>query len=164
MSTSLQALEAVLRNETELHASLLEAAEAKRNAIIDGDIDAMETVLKAEEQLIGLVEEAEVIRQDLVRSLQEELQIEQEPVKMSMILACIGEAGATLAKVHEELRAVLDKLRYRSRQNAELLKASMEHVNAFLHLVAQASANNASLYNKKGQRGAGNLGLLDHRA
>lgn len=140
MNEALTTLESVLIRETELHAALLRESEAKRDAIIQGDLDAMEATLDRERELVVLVEAAEVDRVQAVEAVREWMGL-AEPVKLSDIIAAAPATQAgSLRRVHAALKDVIEKLRYRSRQNAELMKASMEHVEGFLRAIAEACA------------------------
>lgn len=149
MQRYIDALEQIIRNESALHAKLLEAAEAKRQAVIAGDVAVMESTLTTEYDLVEQVEAQEQTRLQLVEKMAGFLAITDRPVTMDMLLAKLPEEKTTtLREARAELRALLNKLRIRTRQNAELLKASMEHVNAFMELIAHAGEVRS--YSRKG--------------
>lgn len=149
MQRSIDALEQIIRNESALHAKLLAAAEAKRQAIIAGDVAVMESTLNDEYDLVEQVEAQEKTRLQLVEKMAGFLEIAARPVTMDMLLAKLPEANTeTLRAARAELRDLLNKLRIRTRQNAELLKASMEHVNSFMELIAHAGE--VRTYSRKG--------------
>lgn len=161
MDSPLQTLETVMRDHVRLHTDLLEAAERKRDAIIHGDIELMERTLAAEYELIRQVEAAEVMRTTLMEQIRTEWALEENPLRMRTILEhAPAEVRQPLAELHGELRGLLDRLRYRSRQNAELLQASMEHVNAFLRLVQDATRQNPT-YGREGQREGASRSLIN---
>lgn len=161
MEPPLQTLETVMHDHIRLHTELLDAAGRKRDAIITGDIDLMERTLATEYELIRQVESAETLRTVLVEQLRAEWGLDEEPLRMRTILEHAPEAAReVLGGLHEELRDLLDRLRYRSRQNAELLQASMEHVNAFLRLVQDATRQNPT-YGREGQREGASRSLIN---
>ena len=53
--------------------------------------------------------------------------------------------------------------RFKDRINAELLRASLEHVDAFLRSVREASGATSS-YNPRGKSQSGGRSLIDHNA
>ena len=135
----LESLASVLRHEIDLHEALFAAAEEKRLAIIAGDLSRMEQLLVEEHQVIDQVRVAEEKRQGLTLTACEELGL---PVRGTR-LAAIAEVapaphGETLRGIHNTLRELIDRLRYRNRQNAELLSASLSHVDAFMQAVGEA--------------------------
>lgn len=164
MKTTLNDLEAVLRREADLHARLLVAAEGKREAIIKGDLPGMEALLATEQDMLRQVEDAEVERQRLTQAARHALGLAGDDPKLAAIIQAAPEPhSARLAQVRTQLRDVLDEFRFRTRQNGELLKASIEHVEAFLRLVAEAARPGAG-YGQKGKKVAGSLRLLDRSA
>jgi len=164
MSATLTELEEVLRREVDLHQELLEAAEGKRTAIILGDLKGLEDLLQRENRLIAGVEAEEAKRAGLIAAARTEFDLQEDPVRMQAIIARAPEPHAErLQRVRERLRETLDALRYRTRQNAELLRASIAHVDGFLHMVAQAGSPEA-LYGRDGRRKTGEFSLLDRSA
>lgn len=163
MDEKIAQLTIVLKNETLLHQQLLEAAEQKRLAIIAGDVTAMEKTLVVEYDLLEKVHVAEKERLLLVNDLSAQLLIEITPITISAILEKIpAERGADLSTARQELKTVLEKLRIRTRQNAELLQASMDHVNSFLTMIS--NAGNVQTYNRKGTCSRAPIRLLDRQA
>ena len=149
MQRYIDALEQIIRSESGLHAKLLEAAEAKRQAVINGDVAVMESTLETEYDLVEQVEAQEKTRIQLVEKMAGFLEIADRPVTMDMLLGKLPEKNTeSLREARQELRSLLGRLRIRTRQNAELLKASMEHVNAFMELIAHAGE--VRTYSRKG--------------
>lgn len=165
MDKQLTTLLALFNQLVQLHAALLAEAELKRTAIIEGDIVGMENILERENALIMGVESAEVTRSTLMEELAADLKVTKRPLTVSMLLERLPRSPDTLslAQAKDKLKSVLEKLRFRSRQNEELLKASIEHVKGFLKMISEASTVNKT-YNHKGTTGRGNLRLLDRTA
>ncbi len=165
MEDQLVSLVKVITLLGQLHGKLLEEAELKRKAIIEGDIVLMEEILTREQDLISNVEKAEDLRVKLMAFLKATLKIEAEPITITALVERLPENPhiKQLDKARDVLKAVLDKLRYRSRQNEELLKASVEHVKGFLKMISEASTVNKT-YSPKGQSGRGGLRLVDKTA
>jgi flagellar biosynthesis/type III secretory pathway chaperone len=163
MSATLTELTEVLERETEQNGQLLEEAERKRTAVIEGDLDTLETILRREQALIAEVEAAEARRQPLAEAACRQLGL-GAPVKMARIIDKAPAPHAErLADVRARLRGVLDQLRFRTEQNANLLQASIRHVDGFLHMVAETSAPDP-VYGRDGRRRAGEFSLLDRSA
>jgi len=156
-------LEQVLDREAGLHERLLVAAEAKRQAILKGDLPAMEQLLREEQTLLGEVEREEKSREALAGRARASLGLPADARLAALIEKAGDPLGARLAAVRERLRAALDKLRYRTRQNAELLRASLQHVEAFLRTVLEAGDPDPQ-YGRDGRRAGAGLHLLDRSA
>ena len=165
MSRILSELEDVLREEADLHARLLIAAEGKREAIIKGDLPMMEDILRKENALLHEVEAAEDRRVSLAQQAREDLGIDDSAVKLSLIISAAAEPHASrLQKVRESLRLILDELRFRTRQNGELLQFSLDHVEGFLRAIAEACTPDTG-YGRSGKNSApSGLRLLDQSA
>ncbi len=157
-------LEQVLTELAVLHEGLLVCAHHKREAILKGDIVKMEEILKDETALMNQVAGFEDKRKGLVDQASQELAIKSTPVKLAMIIERLsGDAKTALETVHARLKNALNSLQYRTRQNAELLAASMEHVNHFLSMVREvAGGKQKSTYGPKGRNGGGQVKTFDH--
>lgn len=165
MSQTLTDLENVLRAEVDIHTQMLLAAATKREAIIKGDLPMMESTLRTEHQLLSEIEAAEDLRVALVAQAREELAIEKEQIKLSDIIAHAAEPhAAKLASTRETLRKMIDELRYRSRQNGELLHLSLAHVESFLRAIAEACTSDTGYRRDGSKSGVGGLRLLDQSA
>lgn len=164
MDKTLTELEFILKREEELHAQLLQAADDKRQAIVKGDLPGMERLLQLERGLIEEVARMEKERERTAAAVREQFGLSTSDGKMASLIAAVEEPHASrLSEVRQRLTAVLNKLRYRTRQNAELLKASVEHVNAFLRTVAGSGAPKP-VYSRDGKKGNENIRLLDRQA
>lgn len=158
------ALARVLEKEADLHESLIVAAEHKRNAIIEGDLSAMETLLRHEQNLAAEIEAAERERIAIVEKARAAFALPAGEIKLVTLIEKADSSDKTrLQELRERLREILNRLRYRTRQNAELLKASLDHVHTFLKLVAEAAAGGPR-YDRNGRRASSNLSLLDRSA
>lgn len=166
MAGLLEELETQLATLASAHEEMLVYMAEKRNAIVDGNIAAMEETLQNEQRVLETIEKAEETRKRLVEQARIDLGIKGRPVKLAQIVAAAGEPAASRLKaVHERLKGAMDTLRYRSRQNAELLKASMEHVEQFLQLVREAAGGKQSVtYGPDGRKNKGSLKMLDRCA
>ena len=161
---TLDMLIAILERETVLHEEMLAAAEIKQQVIIQGDLPGLEEIISREKELIAGIEEEEVKRKTVMPMLQKNLGMENEAQKLSDIVNLLVEPEkALLSGVREKLRQTLTACRIKTRQNAELLKASLAHVDAFLRTVSEAVSKDAN-YNKSGKRGGNSPALLDRSA
>lgn len=157
-------LEATLKRQIELHNAMKGVAENKRETIIKGDLEALEKVVAEEKQLVAEIEEEEKARTAVMPMVRRGLDMESEEDKLSDLIERMPEPERTrLEKVRLELKDAIEECRRLTRHNAELLKASLEHVEAFLRTVAEASKPDAN-YNRRGRRDLGGPTLLDRNA
>ncbi len=165
MKSVIENLGAVLRHMSALYSELLKQGEIKRDAIIGGKIDVLEEVLDKEYELLDKVKKAEQIRAALSNQAEDELGIAQDkrPVKLKFLIELWGEKAQGLQKAQDEIKDIINKFRYRNRQNEELLKASISHVNDFMNMIKDRAGKNKT-YNKTGHDHSGGLNILDRRA
>ena len=164
MKKAIENLEAVLLHMAALYMKLLEHAEVKREAIIAGDIVALEEIVESEYKLLEKVSKAEEMRVTLALQVEDECGIEpnERPAKLSRIISCLGDDGKKLGVAQARIKEVIEKFRYRNRQNEELLKASLAHVNEFMAMIKERAGKNRT-YNKTGYDYGGGLSILDRR-
>ena len=165
MKSVLENLEAVLLHIAGIYAKLLEEGEQKRIAIIEGNVQMLEEVVAREYELLEAVNKAEKVRKALFEQAEVDFNIpeDKKPVKISYLLMLFGKRAAGLKVAQAKLKELLTQFRYRNRQNEELLKASIEHVNSFLSMIKNRAGVNKT-YNRKGYGSGGGLSILDRRA
>ncbi len=165
MKSTVDNLMAILEHMTALYAKLLKQAEAKRDAIIAGDITALEKILEQEYRLLEKVNKAEGMRSLLSDKLEDECGVarSKRPLKLKSLIALLGAKGKGLAEVQSKIKQVLERFRYRNRQNEELLKASIAHVDDFMNMIKGRAGKNTT-YDKSGHNSGGGLSILDRRA
>ncbi len=157
-------LEATLTRQTALHRSMLEVAEMKRQSIISGNLEELEKSVSEEKKLVASIEEEEEKRLAIMPLVKRGLGLAEEADKLSDLTDRLPEPDrARMTKVRVELKGVIEECRKKTRHNAELLKASLEHVNSFLKAVNEA-AHPETTYKKDGKRSHGGPSLLDRNA
>ncbi|MDR1613277.1 MAG: flagellar protein FlgN [Planctomycetota bacterium] len=156
-------LEAVLERQIVLHRAMLEAAGEKRESIIRGDLPALEAVVSKERELVARIEDEERKRQAVMPMLRRGLGVGDDVEKLSDIANMTDDPEKTrLLSLADELKTVVEEVRKITRHNSELLKASLEHVDAFLRTVAEA-AHPGNSYRRDGSRPTGPT-LIDRNA
>ena len=162
--TPLGDLEAMLDREIRLHEPMLELAEKKRVAVIQGDLPALEAILERERELVAGIEKAEAAREAALRAARVAVGLPETEGRLEDIVARLSEPERSrIGGEREKLRSLLDELRKKSRHNAELLKASLAHVEAFLRAVADAARADKP-YGKDGRPTGGGGAFLDRNA
>ncbi len=158
-------LEATLKRQISLHRSMLELAAAKRESIISGDVGKLEETVKEEKKLVAAIEEEEKKRLAIMPMVKRGLGLAQDSDdKLADVIGRMeGPEQQELAAVREELRSLIEECRRKTRHNAELLKASLEHVDAFLRAVAEAASPNAN-YNNSGRKARNGPTIIDRNA
>jgi flagellar biosynthesis/type III secretory pathway chaperone len=164
MNEPINALTQILVLEADLHADFLTTLNDKRLAIIAGDIGAMEAALAREYDLLEKIRGAETHRIAAVATVAEKLALPTAPATLSLLIAELpAEQTENLRAAQTRLRDLLTQLQLRTRQVAELLKASMEHVNGFLSLIAE-SGGGTHLYNRQGKIAGAGARIINRQA
>ena len=162
MSKSLNELLDQLAALQYLHEQLYKLAEQKRSAIITGKLEPFEEVTKAERELVQHIEDIEKLRQQTVLIVAGELKISKLKL-IDIIEACPNhEWKDKLKNQRDSLKNAVEKIRLYNRQNSELLKASIEHVHAFMKMVGQASSVNPT-YSTQGMQAMQGRCILDQK-
>jgi hypothetical protein len=144
----LAALTQILRTESDLHAEFLVALNTKRQAIIAGDIAAMEKTLATEYTIVEKIREQEELRRAATAALTPAGAT--APKNLTALLEKFpADETLELRAAQTRLREQLLQLRLKTRQVAELLKASLEHVTGFLQIVGEVGAG--KIYNREGK-------------
>jgi len=154
----------MLGREIRLHEPMLALAEQKRLAVIQGDLPALEAILEQERKLVADVEAGEAARELALRAARVAVGLPEGEGRLEEIVSRLSEpARSRIGGEREKLRSLLDELRKKSRHNAELLKASLAHVEAFLRAVADAARSDKP-YGKDGRPTGGGGAFLDRNA
>lgn len=157
-------LEATLTRQIGLHRSMLEIANTKRENIIKGDLEGLEQTVLAEKKLVAEIEDEEKKRLAIMPMVQRGLDMPDSADKLADLIERLPEPEKTaLSRVRTELRDVIEECRRKTRHNAELLKASLEHVDSFLKAVSEAVAPEVN-YKRDGKRSSGGPSIIDRNA
>jgi flagellar biosynthesis/type III secretory pathway chaperone len=154
-------LEAILARETDVHREMLAVAESKQAAIVQGDLEALEKSVTDERRLVVRIEDEERKRLAVMPLVKSGLGADDGVEKLADVIAMMPEPErGRMSEVRDELKVVLEACQLRTRHNAELLKASLEHVDAFLRSLSDATSKDAT-YKRNGKRSGGGPGLID---
>ncbi|MDR0362308.1 MAG: flagellar protein FlgN [Planctomycetota bacterium] len=156
-------LEAILVRQTDLHRAMLETAGEKRESIIKGDLPALEAAVFREKGLVAEIEDEERKRQAVMPMLRRGLGVGDDVEQLAEVAEKFHEPDRTrILSLAGGLKDVIEDVRKITRHNAELLKASLEHVDAFLRTIAEASSPDTN-YRRDGSRPTGPT-LIDRNA
>ncbi len=154
-------LEAILVRQTSIHEEMLVVAAAKQDAIIKGDLEKLEKAVVEERALVAKIEEEEKKRQAVLPLVKSGLDAPAEMEKLADIISLMPEPEKSrMTEVRERLKGILEDCQIRTRHNAELLKASLEHVEAFLRTLSEETARDKT-YTRAGKKRGGGPGLID---
>lgn len=157
-------LEAILLRQTVAHHQMLKVADEKQNAIIKGDLELLEKSVVEEKKLVAQIEDEEKRRLAVMPLVLKGLNAKSGVEKLSDVIALMPEAERErMTKVRDDLRDILEACQLKTRHNAELLKASLEHVDTFLRTLTEATSKDQN-YRRDGRRGGSGGSMIDHSA
>lgn len=157
-------LEGILSRLIQLHREMSAVADSKRESILKGSVEELEKSVSEEKRLIDLIEDEEKRRQAVMPLIKNTLGVDASVEKLPEVIERMPEPERTrMAEVRGELRAILDECNVKSRHNAELLKTSIDHVEAFLRTITESAQKDAN-YGRNGKRSGGGPTLLDRNA
>lgn len=157
-------LEAILVRQTEVHREMLDVAGRKQDAIIKGDLELLEKTVAEEKKLVVRIEDEEQKRLAVMPLVKSGVGAGEEVEKLADVIALMPEPErTTMTAVRAALKEVLEACQIKTRHNSELLKASLEHVEAFLRTLSEVSAKDQT-YGKDGKKGGGGPTMIDRSA
>jgi FlgN protein. len=154
-------LEAILTRQIELHKKMLVVADGKTEAIVKGALEQLEQTVQEERKLVQGIEEEENARLAVMPLIKAQLGLDPSVEKLADIIDAMPEPEkTTLTPIRAALKDVIEQCHVKTRHNAELLKASLEHVEGFLRTLSEAVQTDVK-YDAKGKRIGGGPSLLD---
>lgn len=154
-------LEAILGRQIDLHASMLKVAEDKQQSIISGDLEKLERAVGEERKLVANIEDEEKKRLAVMPLIRTGLGLDDSVEKLGDLIAEMPEPERErMTGVRNTLKQLLEACQIKTRHNAELLKASIEHVESFLKTLSEAARPDAG-YGRDGKRSGGGPTIID---
>ncbi len=158
-------LEAILVRQTGIHREMLTVTEDKQQAIIKGDLELLERSVAAERKLVTRIEEEEKARLAVMPLVKKGLAAPPDVEKLAEVIALMPEPErGRMTAVRDDLKAILEAVQLKTRHNAELLKASIEHVESFLKAISDAAVPNKTYGNDGKKAGGGGPTFIDRSA
>ncbi|MDR2390481.1 MAG: flagellar protein FlgN [Planctomycetota bacterium] len=157
-------LEAILVREIGLHRELIVLAGDKRESILKGDLEKMEKTVTAEKRLVTMIGDEERKRRAVMPLLKSGLGLDNSVERLEEIIRVFPEPErGKMGAVRAELLEAVEAVQMKSRHNAELLKASLAHVEAFFRGIVE-SAGADSTYGRNGGRIGNGPAIIDRSA
>lgn len=157
-------LEAILTRQIAIHREMLEVARNKQEAILKGDLEKLEKAVIEERKLVARIEDEEGKRATVMPMVRKGLELDESVEKLQLVVEAMPEPERTrMLEVRAELKGLLEECQLKTRHNAELLKASLEHVEAFLRGISDAASKDAG-YGRDGKRSGGGPSFIDRSA
>jgi len=152
-----------LEKENDIYERLLSISRQKKDVIIDGKINELDSIIKMEGNLIMEVSKLEDEREKAVDDLAKELGCKREELSISYLCSkVVDERTAHLKKIADTIGDTLKELKEINDLNGKLIEQSLEFINFSINLVADAMEGQKVVYDgKKEANGENNVRLFD---
>lgn len=155
----------LLEEEVRLVGTLLDVAERKRRAIIQGQTAQLAALSDEEEIAVAQLHAAERARVEAAAELAQCLDLPEGARLEGFEAALDGSARGRVREAGRALRERARRLSRENRHNGELLAECLAHVAGFFRILTGQTAAEAPLYAPEGaQAGAAGLRLVDEQA
>ncbi len=137
MASLIETLIDVLDKENTEYESLIELANVKTSAIVNGDVEKLQEILLQEQHHIDVVNRLDADREQNVKDICDVLNIPAKGVKVTDIVGLLSKQPkdkAALSEVHLKLKRTIDSLLKVNDNNKVLLQESIDMVEFELNL------------------------------
>ena len=140
----------LLKEEKELYQKLFEVAEAKNEALLENDTEALSQTLAADQEVIEKIEAKENERKEIIAKIKEEFDLKLEHDKYSDFIEELpADWEEDLKDIREEIIELTDDFYSLNDQNQKLLSQALE-VNTFsIESILKSIKENKNTYGKK---------------
>ncbi len=150
---------AVLEQEAEVYRALVELSSKKQDALVAGDLEALDGVVRAEEALLWKAGRFEETRQMVATELADLLELKDGERTLVRLIEAVGEprAAALRERQGEILRSVAE-LSANNETNGRLIEQALTQVRLTVGLLAKSRQAGAA-YGPAGQVAVGEAPL-----
>lgn len=156
-----------LERMNELHETMLELSERKKQAIIDNEVEEMTRIINKESKFIKQIEELDAVRQQAVYAFLKEKGIKSNlNLTITELLRLVFHPAEkqSLSEVQHKLADTVHRLKQVNELNQELIRQSLSMVNFSLDLMVGGPEDEVT-YQHPGQQhyAAARSGLFDSK-
>ncbi len=151
MENLLQNLSETLDKMIITYRDILHTAEEKKEQIISGDIDKLESIIYQERNLAERILLAEEKRRYILHSINQSLGNNTDSIKLSDLIGQIREPyKSKLKEQYDVIIEVISKVEAINKINTSLTKYSLEYINNLIKSIGSESLND-STYQQSGK-------------
>ncbi len=151
MENLLQDLSETLDKMITTYSDILHTAQEKKEQIISGDIDKLESIIYQERNLAERVLLAEQKRRYILHSINQALGNNTDSIKLSDLIEQIKEPyKSKLKEQYDVIIEVISKVETINKVNTSLTKYSLEYINNLIKSICSESLND-STYQQSGK-------------
>jgi flagellar biosynthesis/type III secretory pathway chaperone len=142
----------VLEQEIGLYEEILKVSKDKTSIIVEGKVNELEEIVKAEHALILRVSKVENQREILINKISKVINRNPDEINLTILIENTNEIhGAKLKEQQQMLGSYMKELGSVNELNSQLIKSSLEYINFSLNLFANAGSqdNNYGIEGEK---------------
>ena len=139
----------VLQKECEYHKQLCDTARAKKQTIIENDVEKLTEIIEDEKSILNDLDQLENTRKKVLNKIAAELEIDEQPPHYNLIKAEIPDKYRDQLKdVRSKLLEVIEELQKINDQNKSLLEEAIKLNKFNFQLMAEAIDPSNDIYSK----------------
>ena len=147
-------LAVILEQESALYRDASDISIKKTDIIVNGKIEELDSLVKAEQMIIIKIGKLEEERELIVRALSDEIGLDLEGATLSRINSHLSaECYARLDACQKNLAQTLGGLKNTNDMNAQLIQNALDYVNFSVNLLT-TNQTSGNLYSQDGDEGA----------
>jgi flagellar biosynthesis/type III secretory pathway chaperone len=153
MNELLDELTSVLEREIGCYEELITSARAEQQALIRGKLEELKLAIEAQELLISSTKALEATRQQVGRTLAQQLGLPETDVTLTRLIE-LGHDNGTgrIAALRDRVREVVQELDRLNAGNAQLINSSIDFINQTMWVLLQPRTQKTT-YSPQGQSG-----------
>lgn len=154
----------VLSDEKSIYQTLLELAEQKKDAVVEGNTHLLETIVARERKHLSAIKQLENERATILTAMTGENLIPSKDMTLEQVAAHFGtRAGKRFSDLKDEFTRIIAELKRYNEQNKKLIGTQLEYASFCMETFMQAG-NIGNNYNNAGGTAGRNMesmGILD---
>lgn len=128
----------IFEYEIKIYAKVLEEAENKKNVIIKGDVEGLQTNVVKEQKYINELNKLAEASEQIIGHIAKTTGKKREEINISYLISILPEEKAKrLSSKRDELKQIIEDLRAKNDLNQKLIDNSVDYINFSLNLLTQ---------------------------
>ncbi len=138
MASLMDSIIEVLEKEESEYTRLIALSEQKTPVIIRGELEELNRITEAEQDIVGGIQKLEKQRIQIMKDIAEVTNRKAEDIKLGQLIQMMEKRPAEQARLtalHDKLKATMDHMKRVNEQNRELLENALEMVQFEMNLL-----------------------------
>lgn len=143
MASLMENLMLILENEVSEYENLVVLSTQKTPVIIQGDLNALQTITDEEQIVVGRIQHLERNREEVIGDIANVINKDVNDLKLVNLIEMLRdrpEECTRLSKAHDELKDVVHRMERVNEQNRELIKNALEMIEFDMTVIQSMKA------------------------